>query len=630
MAIINAANNGNWSSAATWPSGVFPTAADDVFANNRTVYIDQNINVLSLNTTQGAGGVAGGRFYANQGNWTINAANIIQAGTTYCVTVTGTGTRTLSSQFFRASDTTATTAGVLILGTTGLPNVITYGNAVGGTRAGSVATDTPAGVTLEGGMLTHYGFISGGNATSRSSGLKIYQGGASTIPVSAIVYGNVKGGPQSVCPGIICEFSPAANTLSACLISIYGNLSGGDSLLTTTTNNAGIYLSTTIHTEVSGNLHGGSGYSVSTAGLVAAGAVVTDANIVGNVYSSVLGIGSGISYSSSLGNINLTGDVISLDPPGGSPSSSTSTNVIAIYQNGATTLNILGNVYGARGQNTGYGNLGIYLDTTCTVNITGNVFGGNCGFCSGIFIADSPNTVNIYGDVYGNNTTQRSTNNHGVYINNSTTAAGARVNIFGSAIGSEIDNSSYGVNNLAAATIYAKRVIANKFGVGSGGQTITPNYGVVSTSISGINLVEEMIFGTKGQIPVFGPTYIVNTTTNSVTAQKSDPNLDTAFLGSDVFIDSTTANTFVPAISNVRTGVTYGNNLTGTMIIPPVSSVSFDIPVGNTRGTTVLTPTAFWNTQTTELTSLSTTIGFRLNNAATTEYVGNTLAAYNI
>ena len=274
--------------------------------------------------------------------------------------------------------------------------------------------------------------------------------------------------------------------------------------------------------------------------------------------------------------------------------------------------------------------MGIYLDTTCTVNITGNVFGGNCGFCSGIFIADSPNTVNIYGDAYGNNTTKRSFSNSGVYINNSTTAAGARVNIFGSAIGSEIDNSSYGVNNLAAATIYAKRVIANKFGVGSGGQTITPNYGVVSTSISGINLVEEMVFGTRGQIPVFGPTYIVNTTTNSVTAQKSDPNLDTAFLGSDVFVDSTTANTLIPAISNVITGVTYGNNLTGTMIIPPVSSVSFDIPVGNTKGTIFLTPTEFWNIQTTELTNLSTTIGFRLNNAATTEYVGNTLAAYNI
>lgn len=629
MAIINAAANGLWSSSTTWPGGVFPTSADDVFANNRTIYINQDINVLSLNTTAGAGGVAGGRFYANQGNWTINS-NTIQAGTTYCVTVTGTGTRTLSSQTIRGSDANNPLAAVLILGTaTALPNVVTYGNIMGGSRLGSTASDTPAGVILEGGMLTHYGFISGGTAI-RSCGLKIYQAATSTIPVSAIIYGNVKGGSQSICAGIICEFSPAANTLSACLISVYGNLSGGDSLLGSTSNNAGVYLQTTIHTDIFGNLHGGSGYTSSTAGLVAAGAVVTDVSIVGNVYSTALGIGGGITYSSSLGNINLTGDVVCFDSPGSQPSQSVSPNVVAILQNGGTTLNILGNVYGGRGQNTGYGNIGIYLDATCTVNITGNVFGGNCGFCSGVFINDSPNTVNIYGDVYGNNTAIKSVNNHGVYINSSTTAAGARVNIFGSAIGSEIDNNSHGVNNLAAATVYAKRVIANNFGVGSGGRTITPNYGTVSTSISGINLVEEMVFGTRGQIPVFGPTYIVNTTTNSVTAQKSDPNLDTAFLGPEVFVDSTTANTLVPVISNVSTGVTYRNNLTGTMFIPSVSSVSFNIPVGNTRGTAFITPNAFWNTQTTELTSLSTTIGFRLNNAATTEYVGNTLAAYNI
>ena len=628
MAIINAAANGNWSSAATWPGGVFPTPADDVFANNRTVYIDQDINVLSLNTTQGAGGVAGGRFYVNQGNWAINVTNIIQAGTTYCVTVTGTGTRTLSSQFFRASDTTTPTAAVLILGTTGLPDVVTYGNAVGGTIGSSSATNTPAGITIEGGSLTHYGFISGGNVASRSSGLKIYQAAASTIPVSAIVYGNVKGGPQNICPGIICEYSPAANTLSACLISIYGNLSGGDSLLTTTSNNAGIYLSTTIHTEISGNLHGGSGYSSSAAGLLATGSVAVDINVVGNVYSTAYLLGAGITYASTLGNINLTGDVIALDNLG----QSTTVNLVntrAIDQNGGTTLNILGNVYGGRGTN-GYGNMGIFLDATCTVNITGNVHGGNNGFSQGAWINDSPSRINVYGNVYGNNTSQKSFSNSGIYINSSSSAAGARVNIFGSAIGSEIDNTSYGVNNLAAATVYARRAVANSFGVGAAGQCESPNYGLFSSSISGINLVEEMVFGSRGQIPVFGPTYIVSTTTNSVTAQKSDPMLGSVNLGQDILVDSTTVDTLVPTTSNVRADTTYSNNLTGTMIIPSMSSVSFDIPVGNTRGTAFITPSAFWNTQTTQLTSLSSTIGFRLNNVATTEYIGNTLAAYNI
>ena len=629
MAIINAAANGLWSSAATWPGGVFPTAADDVFANNRTIYIDQNIDVLSLNTTAGAGGVAGGRFYVNQGNWNINAANIIQAGTTYCVTVTGTGTRTLSSQFFRASDTSLNTAGVLIQGTLGLPNVITYGNAVGGTIGGSTATNTPAGIVIEGGTLTHYGFILGGNVTSRSSGLKIYQAATSTIPVTAIVYGDVKGGLQNICPGIICEFSPAANTLPACLISIYGNLSGGDSLLTNATLNAGMYLQTTIHTEISGNLHGGSGYVNSTAGLVSVGAVVADINIVGNVYNTANNLGAGISYSSSLGNINLTGDVITLDNPGASPGTLNQVNTRTIDQNGSTTLNILGNVYSGRGL-MGYGNIALFLDATCTVNITGNVYGGNNGFSPGIWINDSPNTINVYGDVYANNTSQKSFSNHGIVINSSSTAAGARVNIFGSAVGSEVDNVSHGVNNLAAATVYAKRVIANSFGVGAAGQNEAPSYGTVSTNISGINIVEEMVFGSRGQIPVFGPTYIIDTTTNSVTAQKSNPILGSVNLGSDILVDSSVVNTLTPSVSNVRAEVTYGNNLTGIMIIPSVSSVSFDTPVDNTKGTAYLTPGAFWNIQTTELTSLSTVIGYRLNNTATTEFIGNTLAAYNI
>lgn len=630
MAIINAANNGNWSSAATWPGSVFPTSADDVFANNRTIYIDQNINVLSLNTTAGAGGVAGGRFFVNQGNLLINSKTI-QAGSTYCVTVTGTGTRTISADNIRASDSTTATAGVLILGTTGLPNVITYGNAVGGTRAGSSNADTPAAITIEGGMLTHYGFISGGNVANRNAGLKIYQSATSTIPVTAIVYGNVKGGPNTLNPGIISEFSPATNTLSACNITIYGNLTGGDSLLTGTTENAGIYLLSNIRTNVFGNIHGGNGYGNTTqAPGIRTGGTGLDLNIVGNIYNSPYGVSAGIYTTHSTGFLNITGDVISVDTLGNSVGSN-QTNSVVIFQNGGSTINILGNVYGCRGT-VGGGNIGIFTQTsTSTINITGNVVGGNTSYAHGIWINNTPCIINVYGNVQGNNTSVKSFNNHGIVINGTTAANGARVNIFGAAIGSEIDNTSYGVNNACpVATVYAKRVIANSYYVGAGVRSDTPNYGINSTSISGINLVEELVFGAGGLIPVFGPTYIVNTTTNAVTAQKSNLNAGISFLGPDIFVDNTVANTLVPEVSNVRLGTTYGSNLTGTMVVPQASSVSFDIPVGSTRGTAYLAPSAFWNTQTTELTSLSTTIGYRLNNTATTEFIGNTLAAYNI
>ena len=601
---------------------VFPTSADDVFANNRTIYIDQNIDVLSLNTTAGAGGVAGGRFYVNQGNWNINAANTIQAGTTYCVTVTGTGTRTLSSNFFRASDSTATTAAVLIQGTLGLPNIITYGNIVGGTRAGSSGTDTPAGITIEGGMLTHYGFISGGNVSNRNVGLKIYQAANSTIPVSAVVYGNVKGGQQGLCAGIICEYSPAANTLSACLISIYGDLSGGDSLLTSSTNNAGLYTTTTIRTLISGNLWGGSGYSYTNGAVAGAATTTLNLNIVGNIYNHPnFGFCPGLFWSSTGGNINLTGNIISLDV--NNPVATNALGSFAVYQNGGTTFNVLGNVYGCTGTKN-YGGIGLYLDATNTVNITGNVYGGTSGNAYGIYCADSPNTVNIYGNVYGSSAPE-SINGFGVY-NNTT----ARINIFGSAIAGE-GVGAHGVWNQSTGTIYAKRAVANSFGLGSAEKAYNIGYGVVGINISGINLVEEIVFGDRGQIPVYGPTYIVDTITNSVTGRKLGLSNDVTSLASTVLIDISAAETFLPVISDVENLTIFNNNsLTGTMIVPSASAVSYGTLVNNTTGSAYLAPSEFWDTQTTSLTALSTTIGYRVNNIATTEFVGNTLAAYNI
>lgn len=623
MAIINAAANGNWSSASTWPESVFPNGDDDVFANNRTIYIDTDITVRSLNTTAGAGGVAGGRFYANQGDRIINS-NIIQAGSTYCVTVTGTGTRTLSSQFIRASDTTNTTAAVLIQGTaTALSNVVTYGNAIGGLAAGGSAATHPAAITIEGGMLTHYGFVSGGQVATRSSGIKIYQAANSTIPVSAIIYGNVKGGTQSTCPGIISEFSPAATTLSSCLISIYGDLSGGDSVLTSTTRNAGLYIGTTIHTEISGNLYGGSGFAVQNGGIQGEGIPALDINIIGNVYNHPsFGSSPGLYTITSTGSINITGDVVCLDSLGGSPAAN-QLNSFAIYINSGTTLNVYGNVYACRGSK-GFGNGGIYLDATNTTNIFGDVYGGNTGNAYGIYCADSPNIVNVVGDVYGN-TVGRSFGGHGIY-NNTT----ARINISGSAIGSENDAGSYGVFNATTGVVYAKQAVGNSFGYGSLGAVDSPNYGIFSNGISGINLVEELVFGSRGQIPVYGPTYIVKTTTNTVTAQKYDTDISGVSLGPKVLVDNTITDTFLPAPSNVRLGVTYNNNLVGTMIVPPASSTSFGISVDNSRGTAYLLPVDVWSTQITELTSLSTIIGYRLKNIATLETVGNTLASYNI
>jgi hypothetical protein len=477
-------------------------------------------------------------------------------------------------------------------------------------------------------MLTHYGFVSGGQASSRSSGIKVYQGGNSTIPVSAIIYGDVKGGNQATNAGIISEFSPATTTLSSCLITIYGNLSGGDSLLTSTTNNAGLYTISTIPINIFGNLHGGSGYRNENGGIRWYSGVSRNIDIVGDVYNHPnFGFSPGLYGTSSTGTVNITGDIVCLDPFIGAIASN-QFGVPSLYvASGGATLNVFGNVYACMGTKN-FGGAGIWAEgtnNTNIINVYGNVFGGNSGNAYGIVNAgtNSRGGANIYGNVYGSSA-DGATNGFGAYI--FTTGF---INVYGSAIAGE-GIGSHAVWNNSTGQIYAKRAVANSFGLGSAEAAYNLGYGLVSVNISGINLVEEMVFGSRGQIPVYGPTFIVDTTTNSVTGRRLSLDGAITDLKPTVLVDASILETFLPTVSDVINNTVYNNILTGTMIVPPASSVSFNSPVNNTVGTAFVTPNEIWNTQTTELTSLSTIIGYRLKNVATIEAVGNILASYNI
>ena len=80
MAIRWAVANGNWSNTATWNGGTLPASNDDVFSNNFTVTIDQDITAISLRNTQRASPVItqGGFF------------NVTGSSGTRNVTLTGT------------------------------------------------------------------------------------------------------------------------------------------------------------------------------------------------------------------------------------------------------------------------------------------------------------------------------------------------------------------------------------------------------------------------------------------------------------------------------------------------------------------------------------------------------------
>jgi len=62
MAIKWPLANGVWSNAANWNDGTLPDVGDDVYADGKTVTIDQNVTVLSIRNDQRSGGTANGGF----------------------------------------------------------------------------------------------------------------------------------------------------------------------------------------------------------------------------------------------------------------------------------------------------------------------------------------------------------------------------------------------------------------------------------------------------------------------------------------------------------------------------------------------------------------------------------------
>ena len=72
--------NGNWSNAANWNDGTKPTAGDDVYADGKTVTIDESTASLnSVRTTQRSGCTNGGSFLITAGGVTVTAINYYAA-----------------------------------------------------------------------------------------------------------------------------------------------------------------------------------------------------------------------------------------------------------------------------------------------------------------------------------------------------------------------------------------------------------------------------------------------------------------------------------------------------------------------------------------------------------------------
>ncbi len=186
MAIRYAVATGNWSATATWDGGTLPTSADDVYSNNRTVTIDQDVTVVTLrNGSNASPAITQGGTFACSTARTITATaagNGIISASGSVLTFTGTANFTLNAN---------------IIGPTVNGNCVSHGSTGTLTITGNVTANnvnnSPA-VSASSGPVSVTGLITGG-ATNGGTNAAIHSTG---LTAHVTVVGNVVGGTNGV------------------------------------------------------------------------------------------------------------------------------------------------------------------------------------------------------------------------------------------------------------------------------------------------------------------------------------------------------------------------------------------------------------------------------------------------
>jgi hypothetical protein len=593
MANRYAVANGNWSATATWDGGTLPTAADDVYANNFTVTINQAINVLSIRTTSAAGINAGGGFVLdNAYNVTADiraggsASNqnclLINFNSPNSCTITGT---LYGSLINNLSDVSAVRHA-------GTGTVTVNGNIYGG-GGGTSASRRVGYRNVSTGSVNINGNIYGNQS---GSGAAEHDGVRFEAACTSVIVGNIYAGTQNSCPGL-------RTNGGTCTIT--GVIRGDQ----TTTNFAQGAVFNSTNFTVNGDIESGLGSS----GVLATGSSVF--NITGNIIGKASGTNQAIGlqtggtatgtitgtitnsaagtsnnnqgiYLLGSGTINIYGDIIRVG-----------IGAALRTQNTASTINIFGNVYATGGS----GSHIISLEFPgCVLNVTGNVTAPTVGTgnSTGIFISSSA-TVTVNGNVTGGNI--NGSQNAGVFL----FASSGTVTINGSAIGGN-GSQSQGVFMSSGGTAYIRRAIGNGFGVGSVGLVATAG---VAGNQGVLIYVEQFEYGARGMSPVVGDCRI-QLTANSVVVFRD------ASLNQITLVNPASVVT-PPAVTDVRSGVTYNaGNLTGTCAVPAANSVAAGVAVDNTTGTAVLTQANVWGYALSSASSVAGSVGEKLKKTA--------------
>jgi len=244
-------SSGNWSNSSIWSGSIIPTASDDVFLNNQTVTLDQNVTVVSIRNAATGSAVNGGRIeiysdynitttflpsrpetngyiqYFNTGSITLtgnlplNTAGL--AGSIRGIGNVGSGTVNFVGNVF-GFDSSATSWGIGNL-SSGTVNII--GNVTAGRNASAFGVYNALN-----GIITITGNVDGGTTSFNRDA--VYNLGVGTIIVTGNViaasttpsYGinNVSIGTVTVTGNVTASGSAGINSTAAGTINVIGQL----------------------------------------------------------------------------------------------------------------------------------------------------------------------------------------------------------------------------------------------------------------------------------------------------------------------------------------------------------------------------------------------------------------------
>ena len=229
--------SGSWSNAAIWSGSLIPTPADDVFLNNQSITLDQNISVLTIRNSTSASAITAGGILSVTGSYNITASNgLISSGLNTLngmIQFVGSGALNISGSILANG---IRTIGNLSVGTVTLVGDVlenTFGDGIMSIENQSTGTIIVTG-SVYGGRMNYNGKFgirnnSGGTVLVRGD---VYggAGGQSANGIAnlgsglVIIDGNVRGGTTSSDGGALGSMFGVVNSGNGTVI-INGSIS---------------------------------------------------------------------------------------------------------------------------------------------------------------------------------------------------------------------------------------------------------------------------------------------------------------------------------------------------------------------------------------------------------------------